>query len=170
MAWQECSQLQQKKIKNYGIRQILARLTRTPRDLLRGILNWDQLSKCITYLCSTSSMLFMPEQDVGTISTAPTQTAINIHLKFEYMGAKHRNSLPFDTCKLYMTSFVLCVVHVLCCYVTLPFYGYHPLTPFVVFFLSLSSSPLPPPPPPPPPHLCILLSSLYFSIVQGLPP
>ena len=92
----------------------------------------------------------MPEQDVGTISTAPTQTAINIHLKFEYMGAKHRNSLPFDTCKFYMTSFVLCVVHVLCCYVTLPFYGYHPLTPFVVFFLSLSSSPLPPPPPPPP--------------------
>ena len=47
-----------KKIKNYGIRQILARLTRTPRDLLRGILNWDQLSKCITYLCSTSSLLF----------------------------------------------------------------------------------------------------------------
>ena len=94
----------------------------------------------------------MPEQDVGTISTAPTQTAVNIHLKFEYMGAKDWNSLPFDTCKLYMTSFVLCVVHVLCCYVTLPFYGYHPLTPFVVFFLSLSS---PPPPPPPPLPICV---------------
>ena len=48
VVWQECSKVQQGKIEqiqNYSMRQILSMPPRTPSELLRGILGWDQLAK-----------------------------------------------------------------------------------------------------------------------------
>ena len=120
VVWQECSKVQQGKleqIQNYGMRQILSMPPRTPSELLRGILEWDQLAKCRMmlrlqlmhrcmhvlvpgYLCSCFQL------NSSLPNYARTRGWNNIHLHcpntnwykklFEYTGAKDWNSLPSD--------------------------------------------------------------------------
>ena len=120
VVWQECSKVQQGKIEqiqNYSMRQILSMPPRTPSELLRGILGWDQLAKrrsmlrlqlmhrCMHglapgYLCSRFQL------NSSLPNYARTRGWNNIHLhrlntnwykkSFEFMGAKDWNSLPSD--------------------------------------------------------------------------
>ena len=110
--------LQIEQIQNYSMRQILSMPPRTPSELLRGILGWDQLAKCRSmlrlqlmhrcmhglapgYLCScfqlNSSLpnyMYMPELEDGITSTfiVLTRTGIKNHLNLW----EQRTGTPFQ--------------------------------------------------------------------------